>query len=250
MIKQILFFKIIGIAAIILQSCSYAETSLDGASGSGTGGSMARFTVVNDKLFTVDEENLQVFDVSSEESPEYDLTTSVGWGVETIFPLGDKLFLGTSSGMYIYDISGNGPPKKISFYEHVIACDPVVSDGEYAYVTLSNSREFCWRSVNELQIIDLQNIQRPQLLKQYSMTNPRGLAIRNDTLWVCDNGIKIFDVSDKLNIRQLHHFDQLMAYDIILDKNRALVIGETGFVQYNLENDTIHKISEIEVELQ
>ena len=250
MFKQILFFKFVGITAIVLQSCSYSETSLDGASDSGTGGSMARFTVVDDKLYTVDDENLQVFDISSEQSPEYDLTTTVGWGVETIFPLGDKLFLGTSNGMYIYDISVEGPPQKVSFYEHVIACDPVVSDGEYAYVTLNNSREFCWRSVNELQIIDLQNIQRPELVKQYPMTNPRGLGIRNDTLWLCDNGIKIFDVSDKLNIQQLYHFSELVAYDVILDKNRALVIGETGFVQYKLKNDTIHKISEIDVDFQ
>ena len=83
--------------------------------------------------------------------------------METIFPLGDKLFLGTSTGMYIYGISTAGTPRQISFYEHVIACDPVVSDGEYAYVTLNASREECWRSVNELQIIDLQNIERPQL---------------------------------------------------------------------------------------
>ncbi|MGM0408619.1 MAG: LVIVD repeat-containing protein [Bacteroidota bacterium] len=243
-------YLIITSAAIflILQSCSYGDSAFDGVSESGTGGSMARFTIVGDHLFTVDQQSLNVFDIALEENPEFNQKNNVRSGVETIFPLGDKLFLGTSTGMYIYDISTAGTPRQISFYEHVISCDPVVSDGEYAYVTLNASREECWRSVNELQIIDLQDIERPQLLKQYQMQSPRGLAVRNDTLWVCDNGLKVFDVSDKLNIAQLHHFNDLVAYDLILDKNRALVIGETGFVQYKLEKDTIIKLSEINVE--
>lgn len=246
--KRIYSIIISAAILLILQSCSYGDSAFDGVSESGTGGSMARFTIVGDHLFTVDQQNLNVFDIALEENPEFKQKNNVGFGVETIFPLGDKLFLGTSTGMYIYDISTEGSPSQISFYEHVIACDPVVSDGEYAYVTLNASREECWRSVNELQIIDLQNIERPQLLKQYQMQSPRGLAVRNDTLWVCDNGLKVFDISDKLNIAQLYHFNDLVAYDLILDKNRALVIGETGFVQYKLENDTIIKLSEINVE--
>ncbi len=242
-------FIILSVASLwIVQSCSYGDSAFDGGSESGTGGSMARFTIVGDHLFTVDQENLSVFDIVSAENPKFRQRGRVGFGVETIFPLGDKLFLGTSSGMYIYDISAAGTPRQISFYEHVIACDPVVSDGKYAYVTLNASREECWRSVNELQIIDLQNIERPQLIKQYQMQSPRGLAVRNDTLWVCDNGLKVFNVSDKRNIAPICHFTDLVAYDLILDKDRVLVIGETGFVQYKLENNTIIKLSEISIE--
>jgi hypothetical protein len=234
----------------ILQACEYGDTGYEGiSSGEGSGGSMARFTIINDHLYSVDESNLKVFDISSVESPEYIQEEFIGFGVETIFPLGDKLFLGTSSGMYIYDVNTPQMPQQISYYEHVIACDPVVSDGEYAYVTLSNIRETCSRSINALQIIDLENIQSPKLLKQYEMVGPRGLAIKNDTLWVCDGGLKVLDASDKMNVVELYHFDQVSAYDVILDKNRALVIGETGFIQYKLENDTIRKLSEINVEL-
>ena len=76
---------------------------------------------------------------------------------------------------------------------------------------------------------------------------PRGLAIRNDTLWVCDNGIKVFDAVDKSNIVQLYHYNDLIAYDLILDQDRALVIGESGFVQYKIESDTIRRLSEINI---
>ena len=81
------------------------------------------------------------------------------------------------------------------------------------------------------------------------MEAPGGLAIKNDTLWVCDNGIKILDVSDKNNIKQLFHFNNINAYDVILDEDRALVIGESGFHQYRLSGNGIQKISEINVEL-
>ncbi len=237
-----------GAFLLFFQSCSYSDSDFDGTSESGTGGSMARFTVVGNHLFTVDHQNLNVFDIASEKTPEFKQKNNVGFGVETIFPLGDKLFLGTSTGMHIYDISTAGSPSQVSFYEHVIACDPVVSDGQFAYVTLNASRQECWRSVNELQIISLGDIRNPQLLKQYPMNSPRGLAVRNDTLWVCDNGLKIFDVADKQNIELLYHFSDLAAYDLILDQNRALVIGESGFVQYTLANDTIIQLSEISVE--
>ena len=249
--NKIAIFIISCTAAFCIQSCSYSEAGLgDNMSfGEGTGGSMARFTVANNHLYTVDQSNLKVFDLSSAESPEYKKVSPVGFGVETIFPLGDKLFLGTNSGMYIYDVSSPVSPRQISFYEHVVACDPVVSDGDYAYVTLSSVQQRCWRPVNELQIIDLKNMQSPQLLKQYPMDGPRGLAINNDTLWVCDNGLKVFDVSDKTNIVELFHFSDIPAYDVILDNNRALVIGEAGFTQYILEADTIRKLSEINIEL-
>lgn len=246
-ISGIIFFLL---AAATLFNCSYSDQSpgMEAGDGTGTGGSMARFTIVGDYLYTVDNETLDVFDISTEEKPVPKSFQNVGFGVETIFPLGDKLFLGTSTGMHIFEIEPGGNPKHISFYEHVISCDPVVSDGEYAYVTLSSGRETCWRSVNELHIIDLKNIASPKLVSQFPMENPRGLAVRNDTLWLCDDGLKIYDVSDKKNIRQLHHFAGLQAYDIILNRERALVIGETGFVQYKLENDTIRKISEIFIE--
>lgn len=236
------------IVSVLAQSCA-DDSGLKSNFESGTGGSMARFTIVGDYLFTVDNSTLQTFDISSVEEPEYINEKFVGSGVETIFPLNEMLFLGTNSGMYIYDISNEGEPKKLSFYEHVVACDPVISDGEYAYVTLSSVRLSCWQSVDELQIIDLADIQNPRLIKQYQMQHPQGLAIQNDTLWVCANGLKVLDVSDKNNIKELYHFGDLEAYDIILEQNRALVIGETGFIQYELENDTIRKLSEINVEL-
>jgi hypothetical protein len=231
-----------------LYSCQYGtESASDFSSGEGTGGSMARFTIAGNNLYTVDQYSLKVFNLINPQKPEFIVSRSVGFNIETIFPLNKNLFLGTSTGMYIYDITAPENPQKVTFYEHVLSCDPVVSDGKYAYVTLSSSNQRCWRGTNELQIIDLQNLKSPTLVKQYTLSAPRGLAIRNDTLWVCDQGIKVLDVSNKQQIREMYNFNDISAYDIILNNNLALVSGETGFTQYKLENNTIRKLSEIKI---
>lgn len=249
-------FKIVGWAIVFALFIAYfvacsleSGTDYGFSSGEGTGGSMARFTIANNYLYTVDQSSLKVFDLTNPEIPVFKKNKQVGFGIETIFPLNKNLFLGTSTGMYIYDVRVPNDPKQVSFYEHVVSCDPVVSDGQYAYVTLNSSSQRCWRSVNELQIINLQNLNNPELVKQYQMTGPQGLSIRNDTLWLCDDGLKIFDVSDKMNIRLIRHFKNIAAYDVILNKQLALIVGETGFVQYKFENDTIIKLSEINVQL-
>ncbi len=232
----------------LLQGCQYgSDGTSDFSSGEGRGGSMARFTVSGDHLFTVDPYYLKVFDLSDPKKPEFLMKRQIGNDIETIFPLRNNLFLGTTTGMYIYDVTIPSNPRKVSFYEHIYACDPVVSDGEYAYVTLRSSNLRCWRTVDELQVVNIRNLSAPQLVGQFAMASPRGLAIRNDTLWVCDEGIKVLDVHNKEQIRQLYHFSGFPAYDIILNGRLALVTGENGFVQYRIENGNISKLSEIKI---
>lgn len=234
---------------LLMAACAVDSDFSPGVSDSGKGGSMARFTIVGDQLYTVDNTNLKVFDVSNPFTPMFINDVRVGLNVETIFPFQDKLFLGTETGMYIYDVTTPAQPREVSYYQHVVACDPVVSDGKFAYVTLNSFSERCWHSVNELQVVSLENLSAPTKIASYPMTNPRGLALSGNTLWVCDNGLRVFDVSDKRNLVELNHFADLLAYDLVLDDDRALVIGESGFVQYKIEADTITKLSEINVGL-
>ncbi|HPJ78777.1 MAG TPA: hypothetical protein P5086_00960 [Prolixibacteraceae bacterium] len=233
---------------VMMAGCQMGDSfESDFSSGEGTGGSMARFTVTGDHLYTVDHNSLKVFSLADPKKPVPKNNRNVGFDVETIFPLGNTLFLGTSTGMYIYDITLPENPQKISFYEHIYACDPVVSDGRYAYVTLSSSNARCWRAGNELQIVDIQDKVAPKQVSTHALSSPRGLAIRNDTLWVCDAGLKVFDVQNKSQIKQLVHFSDVPAFDLILNGRLALVTGEEGFVQYRIGNGTITKISEIKV---
>ncbi len=61
----------------------YNETN----SGSGQGGSMARFTIANKHLYAVDQTTLHLFDVQNASKPAYVKDIKIGPGIETIFPL-------------------------------------------------------------------------------------------------------------------------------------------------------------------
>ena len=107
----------------------------------GIGGSMARFTIYDNFLYTVDNSDMRLFDLSEATEPEKSQTIPLGWGIETIFPYGDKLFIGAQNGMHIYDNVNPANPVRLSTYEHVQSCDPVVVRDDYAFVTLRSGNE-------------------------------------------------------------------------------------------------------------
>lgn len=213
----------------------------DGAQGAG--GSMARFAISGNHLYTVDHFGLNLFDIRNPEDPQQGQRVPIGVGIETIFPFEDKLFIGTQTGMHIYNIQQPESPRHLSQYQHVVSCDPVVTDGRYAYVTLSTGTA-CRLAINELQIVDLQNIASPTLLKQYSMTNPKGLGIDKGKLFVCDEGLKVYDATDVMALKLEQHF-QINAFDVIPDNGRLLVIGSDGLYQYTYENGKLELLSTI-----
>lgn len=215
--------------------------SNNGGGPFGTGGSFARFTIVGNHLYTVDDQNLTTFNITTPEVPALIGTTSLSWGIETIYPYQDKLFIGSSSGMFIYDISTPAFPSYTGTFSHARACDPVVVSGDYAYVTL-RSGTWCEGYSNQLDLIDIRDVYNPKLVKTFQMENPHGLAITEaNNLFVCegDHGLKVFDASDpeKLSKNRIDYLKSMHAYDVIaLPNNHLLLIGNDGFYQYDYSN--------------
>ncbi len=227
------------------ESFTDAGKSTDGSFGKG--GSTARFAISGDNLFTVTAEDLRRFDISDPSQPETKSNFLLGFGVETIFPYGNTLFIGTQDGMHIVDISDPSSPEELSVYRHVFSCDPVVVDGQYAYVTLNSSNTWCGRSSNQLDIIDISNLSAPGLVKEYQMEGPKGLGVDGNLLFVCDNGLKVYDISDRSHIALLHHFD-IKANDVIPDGDILLVTADDGLYQYSYTNNSLNLLSKIPVE--
>lgn len=202
----------------------------------GISGSMARFAVKDNALYVLDLMALKVFDISTAANPVAGQTFASGLMVETLFPMNDMLFVGTTSGMQIYDITARMTPAFITTFAHATSCDPVVVEGNIAYVTLRSGTE-CQGFTNQLEAINVADIKNPSLIKAYPMTNPHGLGIDNGTLFICDGdaGLKIYDAADPATIsdHQLSHFDNINAYDVIPLGNVLLMIGSDGFYQYD-----------------
>ncbi|MCF8237796.1 MAG: hypothetical protein K9I85_06545 [Saprospiraceae bacterium] len=207
----------------------------------GVGGSTARFTLAQNHLYAVDESRLHIFDVSQPNVPSKVSDESIGWEIETIWPYQDKLFIGSRNGMFIYDCTNPAQPVQLSAFAHARACDPVVTDGRYAYVTL-RSGTICEGFINQLDVIDIQSITAPVLLHSFPMTHPIGLTVKGDNLYLCDDqdGLKIFDKSDINTIDQhlLTTLTGFQAVDVIAlpYNDLLLIIGQDGFRQYSVQD--------------
>lgn len=217
----------------------------------GIGGSMARFALSGDYLYVIDMADLQAVDVSTPSSMTAGTETYVDWGIETLFPKGDVLFIGAQAGMHIMDISDPLNPNEISKYEHVTSCDPVIVDGNHAFVTLRSGTE-CQGFTNQLEVIDITDLASPQLLHTYPMNNPHGLGKDRSALFICDGdaGLKVYNAQDigAIDKNLLVHYPGIQAFDVIPFNNVAMMIGQDGLYQYDYSDlEDIKLLSHISV---
>lgn len=218
---------------------SYNSGGQQGPAGDagGQGGSMARFTLYDHFLYSVSDSDLMVFNISNPARPDSAAKINLGWGIETIFPYNDKLFIGSNTGMYIYDNSNPESPQRMAIFNHARACDPVVVQDNLAYVTLRTGS--CGNAPNQLQVIDITNLYAPFMIRSYPMESPHGLSVYEQTLSVCEgaNGLKSFDVTNPNAIEQLQHLRNHHSFDVIqLSSRILLVVGDDGFYQYDNSN--------------
>jgi hypothetical protein len=200
----------------------------------GIGGSMARFTIMNDRLYTVSISDLGVYNISNAADPKPGNKISVGWNIETIYPFKNKLFIGSQSGTFIYNVANADAPVKAGEFNHVRSCDPVIADDNYAYVTL-RSGSACQGFTNELDIVKLNDFVNPSLLKKYDMTNPHGLSKDGKILFICDGsaGLKVYNASNVSDLSLIKTIPNLDAYDVIAYNKVALVVAKDGLYQYD-----------------
>lgn len=226
-------------------------TSGVSGSGVGMGGSMARFGITGNVLYAVGDNAINIFDISERVHPKKFSSTSAWWGIETMFLTDKYMFLGTTTGMAIFDINVPLSPSYLSFYNHIRSCDPVIVEGDIAYVTL-RSGTVCGGTASSLDVIDINPITSPSLLQTYAMNNPYGLGKDGDLLFVCDGtaGLKIYNASDYMTISQhlLYTYSSLKAYDVIPLGSVLMMIGDDGLYQYDYSDPgNIQQISHIEV---
>ena len=219
--------------ALSSSSCgdSASPSSADSAAAGdgGQAGSTARFAVMGNTLYAVDDTSLRTFDLSTPQTPVPGPVVSVGVGVETIFPRAPYLFIGSQQGMFIYNVAG-GTPQRVGMYAHAVSCDPVVVADRYAYVTLRLDGA-CTRGVNQLDVVDLANLSQPRLARSYPMAKPYGLGVDSSLVFVCDQGIKVFDARATPTLRLVQSFP-IAATDVIARRGVLLVTGADGLYQY------------------
>ena len=232
--KNILSYCLIGLLGYFFTACSANDSDVITPSGTGKGGSMARFAVAGDYLYVVDSRSLHVYELKDPTTPEKVKKVELGINIETIFPYRGNLFIGSQDGMHIYSIQDPTTPTHLSTYTHITSCDPVVVQDTLAFVTLRNGNA-CNRGLNQLEIIDISDPTNPILLTTYPMKNPFGLGIDGNTLFVGEGafGLKVLKVENPFDISVIQTVNNLHAFDVIPSNNNLILTGQDGVFQYD-----------------
>lgn len=213
------------------------------------GGSTARFTIAEDRLYTVDQNNINVFNILNPKTPVKVNTTNVGWNIETIFPDDKRLFIGSTNGMFVYSIDNPDYPSKLCAFSHAVACDPVYVKGDIAYITLRTGTR-CDGTSNQLDLVDISDIQNPKLIKTYFMENPHGLSILDNKLVLCEGefGVKVLDITDSQDVKKQFSMSAPNSFDvIILGSDDVIIVANDGIYQYKMEGYELKLLSKINV---
>lgn len=220
---------------------SALNSSSSGGMSSGVTGSMSRFGLYNNYLYVVMNSMMSIFNLAGDTPVKVGESFAVNWNVETIFPYKDYLFLGTPTGMAIYSVANPEKPDYICSVWHILGCDPVVVENDIAYVTV-HADMWCRADMNanQLMIIDVSDVHSPNHLVTYSMKKPKGLGIDNGTLFVCDDGLQVFNAKDPMTLmaNRLVHYPGMEGYDCIPYNNVLMMIADDGLYQYDYTDVT------------
>ncbi|WP_179007785.1 hypothetical protein [Winogradskyella forsetii] len=231
------------VMVLFLVNCDSDGTNDASFTENGQGGSLARFALYSDYLYVVDDTNLNVFSIVNREQPVQVNTVSIGFNIETLFNYENYLYIGSRNGMFIYNIDNAEEPAYVSDVQHFTACDPVVANDTHAFVTL-HTNIGCGTNINVLEIYDITEVTNPVLVSSRNLTRPIGIGLYNDYLFVCDNEVKVFDVSDPTDSQLVTSID-VNSFDVIINNGILVLIGQNGLYQYTLDADDITNISHL-----
>jgi hypothetical protein len=226
-------------ALLFATGCTKDGASSDSKGFQGQGGSTARFAINGSWLYTVDMQQLRTYSLADPSNPIPVNTQDVGFEIETIFPFGDKLFIGSTSVIHIFSIDNPAKPEKLSTAISPTVmrrCDPVVAKDTVAFATLRSGGE-CGGVQSILAVFNIKQITNPVQVASLPLSAPRGLGYADTILYVCDApGLHIYNIKDAYNPVRLDVISDGEFYDVIPYGGLLFAWTKTGGIIYNIQN--------------
>lgn len=222
---------------LLIVACTKDGNKASDSPGTGTGGSLARFTIAANHLYLADYHTIEVYDLAEPANPVKKISVNVGFNVETIYPYMDKLFIGSSDGMFIYSIADPSNPVKLGEARHVRSCDPVTANDTIAYVTLQGGSP-CGPAQDGLYIYDIKNITAPVQKSLFPISTPLGLGLKDSVVFVCrgSSGLSLVNVKNPASPKLMYTVDDGNFKDVIPYDNLLICYVSTGLQLYDISN--------------
>jgi len=246
---------------VAIGACSEGGTS-SGVGGStstpgGTGiaGSTARMVIVDNFLYAIAGDEIELFLIDIPSMPNQWDNVTVDLDIQTLFPYKDPLgnnylLVGAADGMYILDNSDTSNPRVVGDLTHARTIDPVVATGGYAYVTLKNDPLAFNQVEDQMNVVDLADVTNPQLVNVIGMQSPEGLSTVDNRLFVCDGpaGVKQYNLDDPVNPLFVDVIRNVNCNDVITINGILYAITDTSLQQYDYSVSPPALLSIIETE--
>lgn len=251
-IKKRLTTGLASLFLVVLAACEGESSSSSSSNGvTGIAGSTARMVIVNDYLYAIANNQIQLFNISTPAAPNPWARVTVDWDIQTLYPYEQYLLVGAADGVHILDNSDEASPQYISDFRHGSAIDPVVAANGYAYVTLKRDRTLLNSVDDQMNVIDISNVFDPQLKKVLPMQGPEGLSVDGQRLFVCDGaaGLKQFDLAEPENPTVVDVLPDVDCNDVIAFNGTLYVITDNSLQQYDYTVSPPQQLSIIETDV-
>lgn len=244
------------LSVVVLGACSKDFLS-ESAPGQGVSGSITRFAVNGNFMYVLNQNEVQTYDITDRANPVLKHRLATDWGLETITFYDNSLFLGSTTALYILDITNPAVPVIQAKSDRLstvgfTGCDPVAVNGDYAYSTIKVIENICGviSAESALIVYDVSNKSNPKVLGTYPMNIPNGLGYKDNYLFVCDEGSDLLVVYDITNPEALELAPVTVPmtdpYDLIVDGQRMIVSTKTDFQIFDVSQlPQIRKIGTI-----
>ncbi len=252
--KQLLLFSAIALSCFACSSSN--DASIELAEG-GKSGSITRFAVHQNYMYVLNLNEVQTYDLTQKDHPVLVNRLSTDYGLETITIYDGSVFLGSTTALYILDISNPAAPVIQSKSDRLSqigfsGCDPVVVKDNYAYSTIKIIANRCgtFSAESALVVYDISDKNNPLVVGQYTLNIPNGLGYKDNYLFICDEGsdqLLVFDISDPTSLIQTNYGLSITdPVDLIVDGQKMIVSAKTSFDVYDVTNVAqIKKIGQI-----
>jgi len=216
----------------------------------GIAGSTARMVVVDDFLYAIAENQIQLFRIDQPSMPNPWVRVTVAWDIQTLFPYEDYLLVGAADGIHILDNTDPASPILVGDLTHARTIDPVVANDGFAYVTLKNDPNAFNQVQDQMNVVSLADVRNPELLNVINMQSPEGLSTIDKRLFVCDGvaGLKQFNLDDPVNPAFVDVLPDVDCNDVIAFNGILYAITDTSLQQYDYSVSPPSLLSTIETD--
>ena len=230
-------------------------SSLEGRPGKS--GSITRFAIYQDYMYVLNLNEVQTYDIKQREHPVLVHRMATDYGLETITVYEGSVFLGSTTSLYILDISNPAAPVIQSQSDRITdigfsGCDPVAVKGNYAYSTIKVIENTCGTisAQSALVVYDIQDKSAPKVVGTHGLNIPNGLGYKDNYLFICDEGsdeLLVFDITDPTQVVLTPYSVSITdPYDLIVDGQKMIVSSKTNFQIFDISDITqIRKLGQI-----